>query len=111
MSKKTGEVEEVPAHETYEQLGADDYVAIPGMISRVPVLECAIIIAQICHGLRVGLPIPERVYFAQGLERVANEWLLARCDNGATVKETPIKGSQLSLYEPYWLPLETSEED
>lgn len=92
------------------QLETGDFVALPGTIVRIPAIEAATHIAQVCHGLRTGLPIAERVYFAQGLGSLANEWLLARCDNGATVKETPIEGSKLSLYEPYWLPLETSEE-
>lgn len=102
------QAEEVPAS---PQLGPDDYVAIPGTILTVLATEAATLVAQVCHGLRAGLPIPERVYYVQGLENVANAWLLARCDNGATVKETPIEGSQLSLYEPFWQPLETSEED
>lgn len=92
------------------QLETGDMVTLPGTIVEIRATEAAADIAQICHGLRVGF-IPQRVYFAKGLGNLANGWLLERCDNGAMVKETPIDGSDLSLYEPYWKPLEASESE
>lgn len=91
------------------QLESTDMVTLPGTIVTMRATEAAAELAQICHGLRAGLTIAERVYAPKGLGNLANEWLLARCDNGAMVKETPIEDSELSLYEPYWKPLETSE--
>lgn len=106
-------VEETEASEEVQvactQLDSSDMVTLPGTIVEIRATEAAARVAQICHGLRVGF-IPDRAYFAKGLGNLANEWLLERCDNGAMVKETPIDGSDLSLYEPYWKPLENEDE-
>lgn len=94
-----------------KQLESTDMVTLPRTIVTIRATEAAAELAQICHGLRAGLPIAERVYAPKGLGNLANEWLFERRDNGAMVKETPIEDSELSLYEPYWKPLEASEED
>lgn len=60
------------------QLESTDMVTLPGTIVTMRATEAAAELAQICHGLRAGLTIAERVYAPKGLGNLANEWLLAR---------------------------------